>query len=234
MEVKTERESPLILVVDDDPTMRMLARAALEKEGCTVEEAEDGVDAISVLAAVKPDLILLDVMMPKMDGFSVCEQVRRLPGLERTPVCMMTGLDDTASIHRGYQAGATDFITKPINWLILGHRVRYILRASKAFDDVLRSESKSRALLGVIPDGMLRISSEGVVLESREAADAGLSPVVKDLRSTIYEILPAQIARQLMHQVRQALDTGNIQVFECELVLEGRALRMGDQNGQER
>ena len=235
MEVKTERESPLILVVDDDPTMRLLARAALEKEGCTVKEAEDGVDAISVLASVKPDLILLDVMMPKMDGFSVCEQVRRLPGLERTPVCMMTGLDDTASIHRGYQAGATDFITKPINWLILGHRVRYILRASKAFDDVLRSESKSRALLGVIPDGMLRISSEGVVLESRKAADAGLSPVVKDLRSDIYEILPAKIARQLMHQVRQALDSGDIQVFECELVWEEkpceweiRTVRSGD------
>lgn len=235
MEVKTERESPLILVVDDDPTMRMLARAALEKEGCTVEEAEDGADAISVLAAVKPDLILLDVMMPRMDGFSVCEQVRRLPGLERTPVCMMTGLDDTASIHRGYQAGATDFITKPINWLILGHRVRYILRASKAFDDVLRSESKSRALLGAIPDGMLRISNEGIVLESRGVADAGLSPFGKGLRSNICEILPAQIARQLMHQVQQALKTGNIQVFECELVLEGglreweiRTVRSGD------
>ena len=100
MEVKSERGSPLILVVDDDPTMRMLARAALEQEGCSVEEAEDGADAISVLAARKPDLILLDVMMPGMDGFSVCEQVRRLPGLERTPVCMMTGLEDTESIHR--------------------------------------------------------------------------------------------------------------------------------------
>jgi diguanylate cyclase (GGDEF)-like protein/PAS domain S-box-containing protein len=220
MEVKSERGSPLILVVDDDPTMRMLARSALEKEGCRVEEAEDGEDAISLLATLKPDLILLDVMMPKRDGFSVCEQVRGLSGLERTPVCMMTGLDDTASIHRGYQAGATDFITKPINWLILGHRVRYILRASKAFDDVSRSESKSRALLGAMPDGMLRISNEGLVLESRGTADACLSPVAKGLRSNICEILPAQIARQLMDQVRQALETGNIQVFECELVLK--------------
>ena len=99
MNVKIEKKSPLILVVDDDPTIRMLARAALGKDGCAVEEAEDGADALSLLRSLKPDLILLDVMMPKMDGFSVCEQVRRLPGLERTPVCMMTGLNDTASIH---------------------------------------------------------------------------------------------------------------------------------------
>ena len=89
---------------------------------------------------------------------------------------MMTGLEDTESIHRAYQAGATDFITKPINWLILGYRVRYILRASKAFDDVYRAESKSRALLGAIPDGMMRISSEGAVLESRGSAEYGSLP----------------------------------------------------------
>ena len=114
-----------------------------------------------LLHARKPDLNLLDVVMPGGDGFSVCEQVRKLPGGERIPVCMMTGLEDAESIRRAYQSGATDFITKPVNWLILGHRVQYILRASKAFDDVSRAESKSRALLGAIPDGMLRISREG-------------------------------------------------------------------------
>lgn len=222
MEMETGRPSPLILVVDDDSTTRMLARAALEKEGCTVVEARDGVEALSSLAAVKPDLILLDVMMPKMDGFSVCEQVRGLPGLERLPVCMMTGLDDTASIHRGYQTGATDFITKPINWLILGYRVRYILRASKAVDDVCRAESKSRALLGVIPDGMLRISNEGMILESRGPREIGFPAPTEGIYSTIYEFMPAQIARQLMDQVQKSLETGKIQVFECALVLEDR------------
>ncbi len=217
-----EKESPLILVVDDDPATRMLARAALEQQGCRVEEAENGTDGISVLASVKPDLILLDVMMPGVDGFSVCEQVRKLPGRERIPVCMMTGLEDTDSIHRAYQAGATDFITKPINWLILGHRVSYILRASKAFDEVYRAESKSRALLGAIPDGMVRISREGIVLESRGPVDLGLPPVAEGLHSNIYDVLPAQLARQLMHQVRHTLETGSIQVFECERVLEGR------------
>ena len=131
--------------------------------------------------------------------------------------------------------GATDFITKPINWLILGYRVRYILRASKAFDDVSRAESKSRALLGAIPDGMMRISSEGVILETRGTADIGLVPVAENVRSTIYEILPTQFAQQLMQQVRQALETRKVQVFECGQALEGklteweiRTVRSGD------
>jgi diguanylate cyclase (GGDEF)-like protein/PAS domain S-box-containing protein len=222
MEIRTEGESSLVFVVDDDPTMRILARAALEQEGCTVEEAEDGACALSVLTTLKPDLILLDVMMPGMDGFSVCEQVRRLPGRERIPVCMMTGLDDTESIHRAYRAGATDFITKPINWPILGHRVRYILRACKAVDDVYRAESKSRALLGAIPDGMVRISREGGIIESRGPAEIGLPTVAEGCHSALSEVLPTQLARQLMQQVRQALDTGTVQVFECDRVLEGR------------
>jgi CheY-like chemotaxis protein len=70
MNESKEKTSPLILVVDDDPTVRMLARAALEKSGCAVEEAEDGAEALSLLAGLKPDLILLDVMMPKVDDRS--------------------------------------------------------------------------------------------------------------------------------------------------------------------
>ena len=235
MEPKHQNESPLILVVDDDPATRVLARAALEREGCTVEEAQDGSGALSLLNSLKPDLILLDVMMPGIDGFSVCEQVRALPGGERLPVCMMTGLEDTESIHRAYQVGATDFITKPINWLILGYRMRYILRASAAFDDVYRAESKSRALLGAIPDGMMRTSSEGAILESRGVAGMGLFPVAEGVGSTIYAVLPTQFAQQLMRQVRQALETGKVQIFECEQALEGklieweiRTVRSGD------
>jgi diguanylate cyclase (GGDEF)-like protein/PAS domain S-box-containing protein len=234
MQGEATRNLPLILVVDDDPISRALARAALEKEGFAVEEAVDGQQALSVIPSLKPDLIMLDVMMPGINGFSVCEQVRGLPGLERTPVCLMTGLDDTASIQRGYQAGATDFITKPINWLIVGYRVRFILRASKAFDDVLRSEAKSRALLDAIPDGMLRISGEGVVLESRGAADIGLSSVGSG-RPTVYELLPTLIARQLREEISKSLQTGKIQVVECRLLLAGgpreweiRTVRSGD------
>ncbi|SEL96401.1 PAS domain S-box-containing protein/diguanylate cyclase (GGDEF) domain-containing protein [Syntrophus gentianae] len=224
MKKRPEGNAPLILVVDDDTVMRMLAHAALEKEGYRVEEAENGVEALSLLSPLKPDLILLDVMMPEMDGFSTCEQIRRSPGQERIPICMMTGLDDTGSIHHAYQVGATDFITKPINWLLLGYRVRYMLRASKAFDDVYRAESKSRALLGAIPDGMLRISSDGALLESRNSLDHILPPVNEGDHPNIFEFLPSQLAHQLMGQVHKTLQTGSVQLLECSVAIQG-ALR---------
>ncbi|MDY0188191.1 MAG: EAL domain-containing protein [Syntrophus sp. (in: bacteria)] len=222
-EMKGEN-APLILVVDDDTIMRILAHTSLAREGYRVKEAENGAEALSLLTALKPDLILLDVMMPELDGFSTCEQIRRSPGQERIPICMMTGLEDTGSIHRAYQAGATDFITKPINWLLLGYRVRYLLRASKAFDDVYRAESKSRALLGAIPDGMLRISHDGTLLESRNSSDRNLPSVAEGDNPNIFEFLPSQLAHQLMGQVHKTLETGFVQLLECRVALGG-ALR---------
>jgi diguanylate cyclase (GGDEF)-like protein/PAS domain S-box-containing protein len=227
--------TPLILVVDDDTVMRMLAHTSLAREGYRVKEAENGAEALSLLNALKPDLILLDVMMPELDGFSTCEQVRRSPGHERTPICMMTGLEDTGSIHRAYQAGATDFITKPINWLLLGYRVRYLLRTSKAFDDVYRAESKSRALLGAIPDGMLRISHDGTLLESRNSSDRDLPSVAEGDNPNIFEFLPSLLAHQLMGQVHKTLETGIVQLLECRVAIGGalhdweiRTIRSGE------
>ena len=106
--------SPLILVVDDDPGTRMLARASLKKAGYDTVEAADGGDGVAAWERFRPDLILMDAVMPGMDGFAAIREIRRRPGGDRVPVLMMTGLDDLASIHRAYEAGATDFITRKI------------------------------------------------------------------------------------------------------------------------
>ncbi len=121
---------PLVLVVDDEATVRMLAKAALHKAGFTVEEAADGGSALGYLESRRPDLMMLDVTMPGLDGFETCARIREREGLESLPILMVTGLDDVASIERAYAVGATDFATKPINWTLLGHRLRYLLRAS--------------------------------------------------------------------------------------------------------
>lgn len=133
---------PLVLVVDDDMTVRFLAREVLEQAGFRVEEADDGAPALTVFTANLPDIVLLDVMMPTMDGFATCAALRAQPGGSHIPVLMMTGLDDMDSINRAYEAGATDFAVKPINWTILSHRVRYMLRASNALQAVKASEAR--------------------------------------------------------------------------------------------
>ncbi len=125
---------PRILMVDDDAGARRLTRATLNKAGFDVIEAANGALALEAIHQAMPDLVLMDVSMPVMDGFTACAELRRLPGGTRVPVTMITGLDDTQSIERAFEVGATDFITKPINWSVLPHRVRYMLRASKAIN----------------------------------------------------------------------------------------------------
>jgi diguanylate cyclase (GGDEF)-like protein/PAS domain S-box-containing protein len=131
-----------ILVVDDDAGARRLTRATLTRAGFDVVEAIDGEKAIQAMQLAMPDLVLLDVSMPVMDGFTACAKLRGLAGGARVPVVMMTGLDDVESIERAFEVGATDFLTKPINWPILSHRVRYMLRASSAIDDLKQNQRR--------------------------------------------------------------------------------------------
>ena len=131
-----------ILVVDDDRGTRRLTRATLEKTGFAVLEAQDGLQALDVVRAECPDLILMDVSMPVLDGFTACAELRRLPEGSEVPIMMMTGLDDVESIERAFAVGANDFITKPINWPILAHRVRYMLRASEAIANLNQNQRR--------------------------------------------------------------------------------------------
>jgi diguanylate cyclase (GGDEF)-like protein len=134
------KEPPLILVVDDDPMIRMLVSETLKQLGFVVEEADNGKQALDFLGRCQPDVVLLDVLMPEMDGFQTCRALRSLSRGEHTPVLMMTGLDDIESIDYAFEVGATDFITKPLNYAILGHRVRYLLRTMQAFESVRKSK----------------------------------------------------------------------------------------------
>ena len=137
-----KKEVKRILVVDDDATMRLLMRHTLKKSGFVVDEAVDGLAALSSFQKNLPDMILLDVMMPGMDGFTVCHKIRKLVGGAHIPILLVTGLDDIDSINKAYEAGATDFITKPITFPLLSHRVRYVLRSSVAINSLGKSEAR--------------------------------------------------------------------------------------------
>jgi len=139
----TDAMTTRLLVVDDDDVNRILACEALKEAGFDVAEAADGESALARYEICGPDLILLDVMMPGMDGFETCRELR-LRGA-REPIIMLTGLEDTESIERAYERGATDFITKPINWVLLRHRVTYALRSARVLDELVASESNLRA-----------------------------------------------------------------------------------------
>ncbi|MCP4205417.1 MAG: EAL domain-containing protein [bacterium] len=131
-----------VLVVDDEEVMRMVARESLEQAGFEVVEAESGIDAIDSFAETRPDIVLLDVKMPYMDGFAACRELRSSPMGRHTPILMMTGRDDVESVKRSYQVGATDFVAKPVNWLILAHRIDYMLKANRAGEELRKSRGR--------------------------------------------------------------------------------------------
>lgn len=133
------RARPVVLVVDDDKIMRALAHDALEAD-FEIVEACDGEEALTAFDDFWPDLVLLDVVMPKKDGFEACREIRRRDGGDVVPILMTTGLDNFEAIDRAYEAGATDFITKPINYDVLARRLHYMLRGRRVLDELRRHE----------------------------------------------------------------------------------------------
>lgn len=140
--VTDEAAEPLVLIVDDDPAIRLLCTEALESAGFRTDVCSDAESAHDMIDDLNPDVLLLDVIMPGMDGFELCAMLRLQPSMKHIPILIMTGLEDVDSIDRAFEVGATDFITKPINWGILSHRVRYIYRSSRSMNNLRISESR--------------------------------------------------------------------------------------------
>lgn len=128
------RSQPLVLIVDDDPVLRAALGRCLAHAGLRVQQADSAEQGLEYAKRERPDIVLLDVVLPGMDGYEACRHLRgKNAGGRYLPILMLTSLDDADSIDRAYEAGATDFIGKPINWGVLPHRVRYMLRTSDTF-----------------------------------------------------------------------------------------------------
>ncbi len=126
-----KNSKPKILIVDDDPIASMAIEGLLSSEPYDLYFASNGPDGIATAATLHPDMILLDVMMPLMDGFEVCRRIRSLPDIAEVPILLITSLDDQASRISGLQAGADDFVTKPYNSVELFARLQTILRLNR-------------------------------------------------------------------------------------------------------
>ncbi|MEE8343195.1 MAG: EAL domain-containing protein [Gammaproteobacteria bacterium] len=233
---KAKRCNPLALVADDDQTMRILMRQVLEEAGFDVVESDDGEKALADFKAQPPDVVLLDVEMPEMDGYTVCREIRKLAAGKYVPIVMVTGLDDTESVNQSFEAGATDFISKPINWAVLGHRIRYIRRSADIFKELQASGARTAALVQALPDMILRMDNEGRIqggqsdLLGKEIERTGDVP--DGSKQGISKELVADYAREY---IRRTLDSGAEQTFEIEetdehgtCYYEGRVVTSGE------
>ena len=176
-----------VLVVDDEEHIRQLVGLYLTKEGFAVETAADGHAALSKVNAIKPDLVVLDLMLPGLDGWAVCRELRRSPMTEHLPIIMLTARDDLVDRILGLELGADDYLTKPFNPRELVARVRAVLR---------------RATRSATPGRVLKAGDITVDLERREAR-AGER--VLHLRAKEFDLLAAFVERPGTVFTRDAL-----------------------------
>jgi signal transduction histidine kinase len=131
---------PRILVVDDDPMLRNLIKLRLKRRGYVVHEADDGEQAVPVFKQCLPEIVLMDANMPGVDGFTATQAIKNLPEAKNTPIIMVSGLEDDESVDRAFSVGAVEYITKPICWPLLIHRLANICAATQAKQEIMQAK----------------------------------------------------------------------------------------------
>ena len=208
-----------ILAIDDDATARALMRAALRKAGFDVTLAEGGEAGIRTFLGGSFDMVMLDVDMPGMSGHEVCRTLRAAAD-PLLPIVMVTGMDDVASVEHAYQAGATDFIAKPINWALLGHRVKYLLRGQQTLQALRDADARTSAILQAIPDLLFELDSDGRFVDYHSPrSDLLFTPPENFIGKTVSEVMPAAVAPICMAALQGAADTGSSSGQQYELQL---------------
>ena len=209
-----------ILVVDDDATARVLMRAALRKSGFDVTLAESGQAALLAFNAGTYDMVMLDVDMPEMSGHEVCALLRAQAD-PLLPIVMVTGLDDVESVEKAYHFGATDFIAKPINWALLGHRVKYLLRGQEALYALRAADARTTAILRAVPDLLFELDIDGRYIHYHAPRSLLHGAPTQDvIGRTVGEVLPPDAARVCMQALQAAHEKGASTGKQFELQLE--------------
>jgi len=224
--IKLDAQPAAILVVDDDEAARLMMSATLEKAGFIVFAVADCASARDIFYQQTLDIILLDVLLPDGDGFSLCKEFLSDAKGKDLPIAMVTGLDDLESIQLAYETGAIDFITKPVSWGTLPYRIKYILQASRAFFELSLSESKTRALLSSIPDIIMRIHNDGRIL------DMQVGSYVFDMENWFYfddgesvGRLPPEVFTEIKDSLKRVLDGAGMQLIEFQWSQEPERIR---------
>jgi len=207
------------LVVDDDASARLLMRAALRKVDFDVSLASSGEDALAQFRSAEFDMVMLDVDMPGMSGYEVCKALRAEVG-HLLPILMVTGMDDVSSVERAYESGATDFIAKPINWALIGYRVKYLLRGQRTLLELQAAEARTAAILFAIPDLLFEVDLDGrYIAYHSPRSDMLAAPVDQLLGRTIDEVMPSEAAHACMEALHEAHAQGSSTGKQYELDL---------------
>lgn len=216
-EVSFSESNKKILLVDDDRVPRYYARRVLEAEGYEVLESNTGDDALAILLAQDIDLVLLDINMPGKDGYETCQLIRHQVKNTNLPVIIVSGQDDHDSIERAYQAGATDFNSKPVNWTIFKNRIRLLIQNTHISTQLKIHQHDMKSLWQLMPEAILRINNTGKLLELKHEKQI-YGPILAMINETDIEVsLPGEIIEMIKSAVSRALSGEADQLLEFEL-----------------
>jgi PAS domain S-box-containing protein len=216
---------PKVLLVDDDEVNLLLTSIALRERGFDITEASGGEQAIRMLADWLPDVVVLDALMPGLDGFETCRELRHLPGFESLPVLMLTGLDDDASITRAYEAGATDFFVKSTQWSLLAGRLRYLLRSARTRQELERNKSRLARAQDLARMGSFdwKRGDGGPVFSTEGLRVFGLAPDERLPFRTLLRMLPEDERNGLLTVLREVLKHSSVLARDVTVTLiDGR------------
>jgi diguanylate cyclase (GGDEF)-like protein/PAS domain S-box-containing protein len=198
----------VILIVDDDPVIRMLMRRALNPSMTHILEASSGEEAIELFSLHCPDLILLDVSMDNMDGFECCSVIRKMPEGENVAIIMVTALDQPEDIKKAFDVGATDFMTKPVKWPLLNHRIHYVLKANKTIKELTKSKNRLARAQSIAHLGSWEWDFKNQTLDCSDEVYRmiGMQPQERELNfANLIEIIHPDDREFLTHTLKNAL-----------------------------
>ncbi len=219
-------KGPRVLIADDDPAIRLTLRETLLASGYLVDECESGAEALQAAKRQRPDVILLDAIMPGMDGFETCQRLHEDPRLCHVPIMMITGLNDVGSINRAYASGAMSFTTKPINLLVLTEDLRFLLRTSSNAAQLRAAKSRLEAAQRLSRIGYWRweIDSDKFQCSAQIEEIFGLAAgAIGNSKNRFFNAVREQDRDSVIRSFQQAV-TGEVKSIEYSVLSE---------NGQE-
>ena len=218
--IQPPEQGALVLLVDDDRSTRSALRYTLLKDGFRVTEAENGAHALQLLKRIQPDVILMDAVMPVMDGFTACAHLQEQPSRQNIPVLMITALDDNLSVERAFKAGASDYIPKPIHLAVLSQRVKRVVDATRA-EKRVRDLAFSDALTG-LPNRALFFDQLKRCIEQARQSGEGLAVLFLDLNRFKYvnDTLGHDVGDRLLIAVAQRI-RNVVRIVDCVARLGG-------------
>jgi diguanylate cyclase (GGDEF)-like protein len=207
---------PIAIIADDEDLGRLLLAESAAAAGLSPLVFDNGADAVEAALAREAAIVLLDVEMPQLDGFSACRLIRTAKDQSTLPIVMVTGLDDKSAVNTAFEAGATDFISKPVNWSLLPHRLAYILRNATLVRTLADREAKMSTLVAAIPDALWVVSPKGELRWSQNTRTLAVasSEVPVEASSGLAAAMPHARLADILIAIEQTANDGQLRVLE--------------------